>query len=222
MHTDVVARHAVSAHVIRHRRLSAAIARRFLTQLPRFVDREDVYAAADLGLICAATRFDASYGVPFGAYARLRIVGSVRDELRAASVLPCRTRDEPHTKRHLRVTMLSMRQLDMLCDSGASVEEICVAHERARFVGVALSLLPTPLARVLPGDLEALPLRVLALRDGVSVATLSRRRTQAKTWLKTAMAFYDGVADVSCPAEVGRYLRHVTVQAGMLCGPLKT
>lgn len=216
MHTDVWARHAVSAHVIRHRRLSAAIARQFLRRLPSFVDRDDVYAAADLGLLCAATRFDASYGVPFGAYARLRIVGSVRDHLRVASVLPHRSRYGQHTELCPRVTVLSERHVDTLCDAGVSVEEICVSNERAQFVSVALSLLPPPLARVLPEDDTASPLRVLALRDGVSVATLSRRRMQAKTWLKTAVAFYDGVADVPCPAEVVRYLRHVTVRAGAL------
>jgi RNA polymerase sigma factor for flagellar operon FliA len=52
-------------------------------RLPRFVDRDDLMAAGMLGLTQAARSYDASRGVTFQAYARLRIRGAVLDELRS-------------------------------------------------------------------------------------------------------------------------------------------
>jgi RNA polymerase sigma factor for flagellar operon FliA len=45
-------------------------------------DRDDVASAAMIGLIGAVDRFDPSRGVPFEAYAALRIRGAVVDEIR--------------------------------------------------------------------------------------------------------------------------------------------
>src|SRR5688500_20195219 len=45
-------------------------------------DRDDVASAAMIGLIAAVDRFDHRRGVPFEAYASLRIRGAVVDELR--------------------------------------------------------------------------------------------------------------------------------------------
>jgi len=45
-------------------------------------DRDDVASAAMIGLIGAVDRFDPRRGVPFEAYAALRIRGAVVDELR--------------------------------------------------------------------------------------------------------------------------------------------
>lgn len=87
MHTKMLAQQQVAEQVLSHRWLSVAIARRFGFMLPGWVDRDDVQAAADLGLVESASRFDAGYGVPFAPYARLRITGAIRDELRARDPL---------------------------------------------------------------------------------------------------------------------------------------
>jgi RNA polymerase sigma factor FliA len=53
------------------------------TRLPRSVDRQDLHAAALLGLVNAARVYDPSLGVPFDAFARTRMRWAVLDELRA-------------------------------------------------------------------------------------------------------------------------------------------
>jgi RNA polymerase sigma factor for flagellar operon FliA len=55
---------------------------RMMTQVPAFVDREDIRSAALMGLMDAATRFDPRRGVLFKTFAERRIRGSVFDEVR--------------------------------------------------------------------------------------------------------------------------------------------
>lgn len=47
------------------------------------IPREDLAAVGALALVTAADAFDPSLGVPFGAYARRRILGAFADEMRA-------------------------------------------------------------------------------------------------------------------------------------------
>lgn len=47
------------------------------------VPREDLASAGALALVTAAEAFDPSLGVPFGAYARRRILGAFADEMRS-------------------------------------------------------------------------------------------------------------------------------------------
>lgn len=46
------------------------------------LSREDLASVGTLGLIAAAANYDAERGVPFGSYARRRIIGALVDELR--------------------------------------------------------------------------------------------------------------------------------------------
>lgn len=50
----------------------------------RHHDRDDLASAGALALVNCAESFDPTLGVPFGAYARRRILGAFSDELRAA------------------------------------------------------------------------------------------------------------------------------------------
>jgi DNA-directed RNA polymerase specialized sigma24 family protein len=63
-----------------HLGLARSIAAKYAAKLPRLAD--DLESAALLGLWRAALDFDPGRGVPFRAYARLRIAGEVRDLLR--------------------------------------------------------------------------------------------------------------------------------------------
>jgi RNA polymerase sigma factor for flagellar operon FliA len=47
------------------------------------VSRDDLASAGAIGLILAAESYDPSLGVPFGAFARRRILGAIADEMRA-------------------------------------------------------------------------------------------------------------------------------------------
>lgn len=64
------------------------IANRVANRLPADIDREDLIAAGMLGLVEAATRFDPERGMPFAAFAGLRIEGAVLDCLRSMDRLP--------------------------------------------------------------------------------------------------------------------------------------
>ncbi len=55
---------------------------RMMTQVPSFVNRDDIRSAALLGLMDAANRFDPRRGVLFKTFAERRIRGSVFDEVR--------------------------------------------------------------------------------------------------------------------------------------------
>ncbi len=48
------------------------------------LSRDDLASAGALGLVMAAETFDPAQGVPFGAFARRRVLGAIADEMRAA------------------------------------------------------------------------------------------------------------------------------------------
>ncbi len=48
------------------------------------LSRDELASAGALGLVMAAETFDESLGVPFGAYARRRILGAIADDMRSA------------------------------------------------------------------------------------------------------------------------------------------
>lgn len=65
-------------------RVVAGLAARF----PRHVDRAELARAGILGLVEAASRFDASRGVPFERFAATRVRGAVLDSVRSADWAP--------------------------------------------------------------------------------------------------------------------------------------
>lgn len=78
----------IAAHLDVARRIAARIARR----CPAFITREDLHAAAMLGLTEAAERYDSSREEPFLGFAEKRIRGAILDELRRGDIMPRRTR----------------------------------------------------------------------------------------------------------------------------------
>lgn len=78
----------IHEHVEVARRISLRMARR----CPDWIDREDLVAAALLGLTEAAERYDVTRNEPFLAFAEKRIRGAVLDELRRGDIMPRRTR----------------------------------------------------------------------------------------------------------------------------------
>jgi RNA polymerase sigma factor for flagellar operon FliA len=55
---------------------------------PPHVDRDELAAAGNLGLVEAAARFDPARGVPFGRFASVRIRGAILDAVRATDWAP--------------------------------------------------------------------------------------------------------------------------------------
>jgi len=252
MHTETSMQQMLTQRVLSHRWLSVEIAKRFVWTLPQWVDRDDVQAAADLGLVEAASRFDAGYRVPFVPYARVRITGAVRDELRSRDPLSRSARQRLTQHQHAvealtsqlgrtvttaeviaslaferaDVTRFDRWQQQCLSESferdvadSVELEEVVVSRERVRFVTVAVLALPAPLAAVVPCNSEVVPLRTLAARYGVSVATVSRQRSVALAWLNAAVGFYDGVPVAKTQSfgpDLRGYLRRVTLQAASM------
>jgi RNA polymerase sigma factor FliA len=70
------------ALIERYSDLAIGISRCMRIPPTSLADRDDVASAAMIGLIAAVDRFDHRRGVPFEAYASLRIRGAVVDELR--------------------------------------------------------------------------------------------------------------------------------------------
>lgn len=66
----------------RHRPYAHAIAADILKKLPPHAEREDIQAAAVLGLVEAASSFDPTRGVQFKTFAYYRIRGAIYDWIR--------------------------------------------------------------------------------------------------------------------------------------------
>lgn len=67
----------------RYAALATSVARRLPVPLGALIDRDDVESAGLVGLIDAVDRFDPERGVPFEAYAKVRIRGAILDEIRS-------------------------------------------------------------------------------------------------------------------------------------------
>lgn len=63
--------------------LANSIAKKYSEKCPKHVSIEELRSAAYMGLVDAAMKFDASKNVGFGAYARFRISGEVKDHLKS-------------------------------------------------------------------------------------------------------------------------------------------
>ena len=74
--------------VMEHVGLVKTLAQRLAQRLPSQVEMNDLVSVGVLGLIDAATRYRASTGVPFDAFARRRVQGAMLDALRELDWAP--------------------------------------------------------------------------------------------------------------------------------------
>jgi RNA polymerase sigma factor FliA len=113
----------ISDYVGMARNIALKMARRY----PVHVDRDDIVAAAMLGLTEAASRFDESRCEPFMSFAERRVRGAVIDELRRGDVL---TRNARKLARKVNAARRDLEQRgieatdELLAEAcGVSVEE---------------------------------------------------------------------------------------------------
>ena len=90
---------------------------KLLNQLPRGIDAENLESAGVLGLIEAASQFDAGRKVEFRTFAYQRIRGAILDELR---------RNCPLSQQMLQ-RLSTLRQIRSELDENAPVEEVAAA-----------------------------------------------------------------------------------------------
>lgn len=157
--------------------LAAGIARRMRVPTGALAGRDDLESAALLGLIQAIDRFEPDRGVPFEAFAALRIRGAILDELR---LIDDRSRADRQREREGNVGAARLTfSLDAMLEAGGASalvadDGVAARHDdedlRTR-VERALHRLP-PRQRELLGRYygEALTLREAGLRMGISEA----------------------------------------------------
>lgn len=151
-------------------------------------DADDMASAALLGLIDAVDRFEPGRGVPFEAYASLRIRGAMIDELRRM--------DERGRRATSETQPLSM-SLDGLVEEDwqrflATDDELDEPFEREDLRGRvqrALDMLPPRQREVLARYYaDALTLREAGARMGISEARACQLHGRAITNLRRALA----------------------------------
>src|ERR1051325_875843 len=98
---------AENALVEQYLPLVRSVLGRLAMNLPEHVDQDDLRSAGLLGLLQALRNFDPACGTSFETYARLRVRGSMLDELRRMDGVP-RAVHEKSSKR--RATMASLEQ----------------------------------------------------------------------------------------------------------------
>lgn len=74
--------------VLEHLPVIRRIAGKLSIALPAAIDQGDLVGSGIIGLLEAHERYDPSRGVPFSAYASIRIRGAMIDEIRKVSLVP--------------------------------------------------------------------------------------------------------------------------------------
>lgn len=148
MHQPLSSSH--SAQVAEHIPLVRAIVRSISDRLPNSVDTEALISAGFIGLMQAVEGFDPSKGVPFEAYARIRIRGATHDELRSLDHL---------SRRQRRQVRLVTESREALKRQGKSASDSDVAaHANLTEVQVAesgtLPGAPQPMDPCLLGEID--------------------------------------------------------------------
>ena len=64
------------------------MALRLIARLPDNISADDLFSSGIIGLIDAIDKFDASQGIPFKHYAKIRVRGAMLDEIRSMDWIP--------------------------------------------------------------------------------------------------------------------------------------
>jgi RNA polymerase sigma factor (sigma-70 family) len=143
---------------------------------PPHVSREDLHSEGILGLIDAAIKFNPSKGVPFRAYAVLRIRGAILDEVRK---IPGRTRSGVRLAEFINLES----QRESLVDPCAMPWVNIVADERRHILHDKIKELPKRERHILTLHyFNDLPVREIARRFKVTTRMILRilRKTEAR------------------------------------------
>ena len=142
------ARRARDAEIMQYVPLVYKVVRNITNRMPAFMDREALIGAGMVGLMSAVQKYDASKGVAFEAYARIRIRGAVQDELRTMD----------HLTRGQRKSTRSIHEAreDLQKKMGAPVDDVELANDAKMTVEEVQqgALLRAPPQAVDPSDLD--------------------------------------------------------------------
>lgn len=119
-----------------HLSLVDIIAGRMVTQVPSFMNREDIKSAGMMGLIDAANKFQPEKNILFKTFAEYRIRGAILDEMRKLDWFSRSLREKQ--------TTLNRCMMELERELGRSPEE----HEMANRLGISLEEYQTQLGQV--------------------------------------------------------------------------
>lgn len=108
--------------------LVGIIASRIARAIGSFVDRDELMAAGREGLFDAARRFDVSRGVPFRAYANIRVQGAIMDFVRQSTRLPRRAHER--LKAMDAATNTSAGQAEFVFSDACRTTPLCDLEDR--------------------------------------------------------------------------------------------
>lgn len=180
--------------------LARSLSRR-VTIATAVADGDDLSSAAFLGLIDAVDRFEPGRGVPFEAYARVRIRGAIIDELRRTGERS-RNADAPEQPRTLSLDGLLEGNGHEVLPAAEDDTDSAFEHEDLRDrVEVALDTLPPRQREVLTRYYsDDLTLREAGVRMGISEARACQLHGRAIVNLRRALQVRVPAAAVSVSA----------------------
>jgi RNA polymerase sigma factor for flagellar operon FliA len=177
---------ARAALIERYLPLARALARRIRLINSPLADDDDVASAAVLGLIDAVDRFEPGRGVPFEAYASLRIRGAIIDELRRTGE---RTRGAEQQPRTLSLDGLVEDDWMAFLATDDGVDARFDAEDlRGRVEGALESLPPRQREVLARYYAESLTLREAGMRMGISEARACQLHGRAIFNLRRALS----------------------------------
>lgn len=213
-----------SQDIADHMPLVQRIVSHFMRRLPRSVRREDLMAAGTLGLFYALRSSDHTCEEMFTAYARIRIRGSIVDELRRHDWSP-RRRKEPNAQsggtpavRSATVTSIAPAALasippvpprvavvgfdDLpagstagLTDGAASPLDDVLARSEHAALHAAVEQLPAREREIIRMRyFQGMPSKAIAEALGLSEARISQLHARATIRLKELMLLREGAA----------------------------
>lgn len=173
----------------RYMPLAQALSRRVRAIDTAVADSDDLASAAFLGLIDAVDRFEPGRGVPFEAYASLRIRGAMIDELRRVSQ---RSRNASAEETPRTLSLDDLVDNDQLHIVGATEDDIHESFEhedlRGRVEGALAGLPPRQREVLARYYADALTLREAGVRMGISEARACQLHGRAIVNLRRALA----------------------------------
>lgn len=161
-----------------------AQARQMAGRVPPSVKAEDLEGYGMIGLLEAIDRFDLDRGIPFEAFARLRIRGAMYDYLRTLDLLPRVARKTVHRVQH-EVSVLTRRLGRAPTDEELARATGMAAARVDRALVDAHSATPLSLEGEF-GEVERLPAALARDAGGDVLTRLEQEALDAELWRATA------------------------------------